>query len=131
MRIYRDDSLRHVTVQLSRAETVTWLAPPATSTPFRERVRRTANAFAVRHKLRAAKLAVYASAAVSKHGLLEIAELPTLPEPGPTPGETLQAIQAALWPDGDPDSDWSADTLDAIARTMIAGGYGPNKEDGP
>jgi hypothetical protein len=32
--------------------------------------------------------------------------------------EKVNAIRAVLWPDGEPDASWSADTLDAIAQIV-------------
>jgi hypothetical protein len=43
---------------------------------------------------------------------------------GPDPRETLRELRAILWPAGDPDADWSGDTLDAIGATMERAGMG-------
>lgn len=45
-------------------------------------------------------------------------------EHGPDPRETLARLRSILWPADDPDADWSADTLDAIAATMTRAGIG-------
>jgi hypothetical protein len=39
---------------------------------------------------------------------------------------TLRKIQNALWPGGDRDHDWSADTTDAIAEALTEVGLGPD-----
>lgn len=41
---------------------------------------------------------------------------------------TCETVADILWPYGDPDAEWSADTLDAIAHAMTDAGYAP---DGP
>ena len=42
--------------------------------------------------------------------------------------ELLDAIAAALWPNGDPDAEWDADTTTAIGDLMTRAGYRPEPE---
>lgn len=42
----------------------------------------------------------------------------------PTALNAAAELRAILWPAEDPDADWSADTLDAIAETLTRAGYG-------
>ena len=46
-------------------------------------------------------------------------------EPG-TPENIVASIVDALWPDGNPDFEWSPDTLNEIADILTARGYGPD-----
>jgi hypothetical protein len=39
--------------------------------------------------------------------------------------ELLMDIREILWPLGDKDHSWNADTIDEVARALIAAGYGP------
>jgi len=40
----------------------------------------------------------------------------------------LDAIAAALWPNGDPDAEWDTDTTQAIGDLMTRAGYRPEPE---
>ena len=42
--------------------------------------------------------------------------------------DLLDAIAAALWPNGDPDAEWTADTTTAIGDLMTRAGYRPEPE---
>ncbi|GIK53802.1 MAG: hypothetical protein BroJett014_27750 [Planctomycetota bacterium] len=41
--------------------------------------------------------------------------------------DAMASIADCLWPEGDADHSWSADTLDEVARICREAGYGPNK----
>jgi len=40
--------------------------------------------------------------------------------------DVCRQISNALWPEGDVDHEWSADTLDQIASILIANGLAPD-----
>lgn len=44
--------------------------------------------------------------------------------------EVLDDIRNILWPGGDKDHEWNADTVDAVSKLLIDFGYGPNGEEG-
>ena len=41
------------------------------------------------------------------------------------PKDVLKQVSEALWPDGNPDHEWSPDTLYEISEAMEVAGYGP------
>lgn len=43
-----------------------------------------------------------------------------------TPENIVVRVADALWPDGNPDFEWSPDTLNEIAEILTAHGYGPD-----
>lgn len=43
--------------------------------------------------------------------------------------EVVRCLQATLWPNGNPDFEWSPDTIDAVAGILNDAGLGPGEED--
>lgn len=41
----------------------------------------------------------------------------------------LERLRDILWPPGDPDRQWSADTICEIADELVVAGYGPKKNE--
>ena len=39
--------------------------------------------------------------------------------------EIVRAVQNTLWPDGDPDHEWDAETIEAVARVLSDAGLMP------
>jgi len=44
------------------------------------------------------------------------------------PEDTLRELAEVLWPEGDPDHEWSADTIDEVARVLTDAGFRPAGE---
>jgi len=42
-----------------------------------------------------------------------------------SPEETLRELAEALWPDGDAEHEWSADTIDEVAQVLTNAGFCP------